>query len=168
VTVDAAPGTPVVPDLAGAETVAAVPADDVLTDRVDLDAAGHRVAVVGPGLLAGETALLLAAAGKRVTLVVPGDRAMADAHPLVAGTTAHRLAGHGGRTVTGVTPRRIVDGHLEVDGAEGPGSLGPVDLLVWAVGWAPGERAPLVVGDTWDAFAQRLLVHGAARLARQL
>ncbi|MGY1622308.1 FAD-dependent oxidoreductase [Geodermatophilus sp. SYSU D00965] len=168
VTVDATPGPPVLPDPPGDGSVPVVPADDVLTGRLDLDAAGEVVAVVGPGLLAGETALLLAAAGKQVTLVVPGDRPMADAHPLVAGTTAHRLAGHGGRTVTGVVPGRVAGAHLGLGGAEGPGSVGPLDLVVWAVGWTPAERGPLTVGDTWDAFAQRLLVHDAARLARQL
>ncbi|SDX83256.1 2,4-dienoyl-CoA reductase [Geodermatophilus africanus] len=168
VTVDAAPGVPVVADLPGTGTLAAVPADDVLTGRVELDAAGDRVAVVGPGLLAGETALLVAAAGKQVTLVVPGDRAMADAHPLIAGTTTHRLAEHGARTVTGAQPRRVMDTFLEVHGPKGPRTLGPVDLLVWAIGWTPAATAPRAVGDTWDAFAQRLLVHDAARLARQL
>ncbi|MGY1692419.1 oxidoreductase [Geodermatophilus sp. SYSU D01105] len=168
VTVDATPGAPVLPDLAGDGTVALAAADDVLTGRLDLDAAGERVAVVGPGLLAGETALLVAAAGKQVTLVVPGDRPMADAHPLVAGTTALRLAGHGAATVPGLTVRGVAGSRLEVDGADGPGSLGPFDLLVWAVGWARSGTAAHAVGDTWDAFAQRLLVHDAARLARQL
>ena len=168
VTVDATPGRPVLPELAGLDGVDVVPAEDVLASRVALTDRGERVAVIGSGILAGETALFLAAAGTSVTLLAPGERAMADAHPLVAGTTGLRFAGHGGTTITGVTLRGLADGHLEVAVDGEPSHLGPFDLLVSGVGWTAPEASPTVVGDTWDAFAQRLLVLHAARVARQL
>jgi 2,4-dienoyl-CoA reductase-like NADH-dependent reductase (Old Yellow Enzyme family) len=164
-TVDATPGRPVLAELPGPDVVLAA---DVLTSRVDLAGHGDRVAVLGPGLLAGETALFLAAAGKDVTLLAPGGRAMADAHPLVAGTTAIRFAGHGGTTITGVLLRGSADGHLEASVDGEPRRLGPFDLLVSALGWTAPPASPTAVGDTWDAFAQRLLVAHAARLARRV
>ncbi|MCV2488850.1 NAD(P)/FAD-dependent oxidoreductase [Geodermatophilus sp. YIM 151500] len=156
VTVSAVPGARhPLPAVAGSSAV--VGAEDVLSGGARLDGSVDRVAVVGPGLLAGETALFLAATGRRVTLVATGERAMADAHPLVAGTTAHRLARLGARTVTGATPLAPVDGHAE-----------PFDLVVDAMGWRPAEGPGIPVGDDWDAFAQRLLVRNATRLARTL
>jgi NADPH-dependent 2,4-dienoyl-CoA reductase/sulfur reductase-like enzyme len=168
VTVDATPGRPVLPELPGLDGVGVVPAEDVLASRVDLADLGGRVAVIGPGILAGETALFLAAAGKDVTLLATGDRPMQDAHPLVAGTTALRFAGSGGTTIGGVTLRGLADGHLEVAVDGEPRHLGPFDRLVSAVGWTGPESSPTVVGDSWDAFAQRLLVLHAARVARRL
>lgn len=168
VTVDAEPGVPVpldVPGLADGDVVAAA---DVLTGRVDTADLGDRVAVVGPGLFAGETALFLAAAGKQVTLLAAGERAIADAHPLVAGTTALRLAGHGARTVTGVTLRGATGGELEVEADGELRRFGPFDAVVAAVGWDGQQAAPGSLGDTWDAFAQRLLVADATRAAREL
>lgn len=168
VTVDATPGRPVLPELPGLDGADVVPAEDVLASRVALADRGGRVAVIGSGILAGETALFLAAAGTSVTLLATGERAMADAHPLIAGTTGLRFAGHGGTTITGVTLRGLTDGHLEVAVDGEPRRVGPFDLLVSAVGWTAPEPSPTVVGDTWDAFAQRLLVLHAARVARRL
>jgi 2,4-dienoyl-CoA reductase-like NADH-dependent reductase (Old Yellow Enzyme family) len=166
VTIDATPGRPVVPELAGPDGPEVVLAEDVLASRVDLAGHGDRVAVLGSGIFAGETALFLAAAGKTVTLLATGERAMADAHPLVAGTTALRLAGHGGTTITGVLLRGAAGGHLDVTVDGEPRRLGPFDLLVSGLGWTAPPASPTAVGDTWDAFAQRLLVAHAARLAR--
>jgi 2,4-dienoyl-CoA reductase-like NADH-dependent reductase (Old Yellow Enzyme family) len=168
VTVDATPGRPVLPELPGLDGLDVVPAEDVLASRVALTDRGERVAVIGSGILAGETALLVAATGKSVTLLATGARAMEDAHPLVAGTTALRFARHGGTTITGVTLRGVVDGHLEVAVDGETRRVGPFDLLVSAVGWTGPETSPNVVGDTWDAFAQRLLVAHATRIARRL
>ncbi len=75
-----------------------------------------------------------------ITLLAPGERAMDDAHPLVAGTTGLRLAGHGGSTITGVTLRGVVDGHLEVAVDGETRRVGPFDLLVSAIGWR--DRRP--------------------------
>jgi NADPH-dependent 2,4-dienoyl-CoA reductase/sulfur reductase-like enzyme len=172
VTLDATPGRPAVPELAGPEDDARVPhlvsAQDVLAGVVRPADHGERVAVIGSGIFAGETALFLAAAGKRVTLVSPEAAAMTDAHPLVAGTTAHRFAGHGGTTLTGVAVRGLADGHLVVAADSEPYRVGPFDLLVSAVGWTAPEAGALTVGDAWDAFAQRLLVARATRVARRL
>jgi NADPH-dependent 2,4-dienoyl-CoA reductase/sulfur reductase-like enzyme len=171
VTLDATPGRPVVPELAPLHSADRAPdvvlAQDLLAGRAPADS-GERVAVIGSGILAGETALFLAAAGKRVTLVSPQDAVMTDAHPLIAGTTAHRFAGHGGITITGVALRGVADRHLEVAVDGEPRRVGPFALLVSALGWAPPEAGPLTVGDAWDAFAQRLLVARATRVAREL
>jgi 2,4-dienoyl-CoA reductase-like NADH-dependent reductase (Old Yellow Enzyme family) len=167
VTITATPGPATVVDLAGAGAPVVV-ADDVLTGRVRLGEHGNHVAVVGPGLLAGETALFVAGAGKRVTLVATAGRAMDDAHPLIAGITAQRLAELGGETVAGGPPVASAGGHLEVDHQGARRLLGPFDLVVSAVGWTTPEGPFPGVGDAWDAFAQRLLVRSAAQLARDL
>ncbi|HEV7728413.1 MAG TPA: FAD-dependent oxidoreductase [Modestobacter sp.] len=168
VTVDATPGVPTRLDVAGLAAADVVVADDVLTGRAPLADLGDRVAVVGAGLFAGETALFLAAAGKQVTLLATGGRAMADAHPLVAATTAERLAEHGARTIPGRPRRRMPDGHLEVELDGQLRRAGPFDVVVAAVGWEGQQAAPGSLGDTWDAFAQRLLVADATRAAREL
>jgi 2,4-dienoyl-CoA reductase-like NADH-dependent reductase (Old Yellow Enzyme family)/thioredoxin reductase len=172
VTIDATPGTAILLELTGAvriEPVAVeiVPAEDVLAEWTELASRGDRVAVIGPGILAGETALFLAAAGKHVTLVSPDGSLMGDAHPLIAGTTAQRFAELGGEAVAGVTRLTAAGRHLEVDAECGQRRLGPFDLMVAALGWTPKAGA-LAVGDAWDAFAQRLLVARATRLAREL
>jgi 2,4-dienoyl-CoA reductase-like NADH-dependent reductase (Old Yellow Enzyme family) len=167
VTITATPGPPTVVDLAAAGAPVVV-ADDVLTGRVRLAAHGSRVAVVGPGLLAGETALFVAGAGRRVTLVATAGRAMADAHPLVAAATARRLADLGAEIVAGGPPEASAGGHLAVDVEGAERRLGPFDLIVSAVGWTTPDSLFPAVGDAWDAFAQRLLVRSAARLARDL
>lgn len=165
-TIDATPGRPVAPELAGPDGPDVVLAEDVLASRVDLAGHGDRVAVLGSGIFAGETALYLAATGKTVTLLATAERAMADAHPLVANTTALRFDGHGGTTITGVLLRGAGGGHLEVTVDGEPRRLGPFDLLVSGFGWTAPPASPTAVGDTWDAFAQRLLVAHAARVAR--
>jgi hypothetical protein len=100
--------------------------------------------------------------------VSPDDAVMADAHPLIAATTALRFAEHGGETVSGAALRTAAGRHLEVDAAGGHRRLGPFDLIVMALGWTAPEAGALTVGDAWDAFAQRLLVARATRLARRL
>ena len=110
VTLDATPGRPAVPELAGPDgadvhATAVVSAQDILAGRVRPADHGGRVAVIGSGIFAGETALFLAAAGKSVILVSPEEAVMADAHPLIAATTAHRFAELGGETVSGAALR---------------------------------------------------------------
>ena len=129
---------------------------------------GERVAVIGSGIFAGETALFLAAAGKSVILVSPEEAVMADAHPLIAATTAHRFAEHGGTTVTGVALRGRPVGHLEVAAEGRAPPRGTVRSARLGLGWTAPETVALTVGDTWDAFAQRLLVARATRIARRL
>ena len=165
-TVDATPGRPVLPELPGPDAVDVVLAEDVLASRVDLTGRGDRVAVLGSGIFAGETALHLAAAGKSVTLLASGEPAMADAHPLVAGTTALRFARQGGTVIAGVLLQGSGGGHLDVTVDGEPRRLGPFDLLVSALGWTAPPPSQTAVGDTWDAFAQRLLVAHATRIAR--
>jgi NADPH-dependent 2,4-dienoyl-CoA reductase/sulfur reductase-like enzyme len=170
VTWDAGPGRPAALELAGPDGDATdlVLAQDILAGSVRPSDHGERVAVIGSGIFAGETALFLAAAGKRVTLVGHEGTVMAGAHPLVAATTGHRLAGHGGTTVSGDALRALADGHLELTVDGEPCRVGPFDLLVSAVGWTAPTTSPTVVGDSWDAFAQRLLVGHATRVARLL
>ena len=67
-----------------------------------------------------------------------------------------------------MTLRGALDGYLEIEVAGDRRRAGPFDLLVAALGWTTPEPSDRMVGDTWDAFAQRLLVQHAARLARSL
>lgn len=166
--IDVTPGAPIVPELPGHADIDVVVADDIFTGDVDLEHYGPRIAVIGPGIFAGETALFVAAAGKQVALLATGARPMEDAHPIIAGTTAQRFADRGGELFADVALRGAADGHLELGIRGEQRVIGPFDLLVSAIGWDAPQLPGSAVRDTWDAFAQRLAVAEATKLARRL
>ncbi|MPZ87712.1 MAG: hypothetical protein GEU81_06470 [Nitriliruptorales bacterium] len=168
VTVDARPGSPILPEIPGVSPAKIIPGEHVLAGRAGNEDLGERVAVVGPGIFAGETALYLAAAGKDVTLLAAGEQPMEDAHGLIAGTTALRFAAQGGRVITSATVHAATDGVLDIEVGGEHRQAGPFDCIVAAIGWDPPDGPEYVVADAWDAFAARLQVLKATRLARKI
>lgn len=172
VVVDARPGTPIRPRAEGLDAAAVPSGETVLAGEVELDDLGQRVAVIGPGIFAGETALFLAAAGKEVTLIAEGERSNADANPLIAGKTNLRFTQHGGTTIDGARVVGASDGMLALDVAGERRAVGPFDGVVAAIGWeppaAPENGHGYVFADTWDAFAQLLVAFEATKAARSI
>jgi 2,4-dienoyl-CoA reductase-like NADH-dependent reductase (Old Yellow Enzyme family) len=118
-------------------------------DLHELYGIGRRVAVVGPGALAAETALFLAGWGRRPTVIVPGTEAepFPDVHPMHAARLRERLDGYHVPLVTGTrvlewiydeerrSKLRVVrDGREEI--------LEPFHSAVSAAGW-PQERVQI-------------------------
>jgi len=171
-TVDTRAGEPIIPEISGLDLRKASLGEDVLDGKITLASLGRRVAVIGPGIFAGETALYLAGEGRDVTLVASGERAMQDANPLIAGKTTLRFSERGGTIVTGAECLGVNDGTLEVQIGSGRRELGPFDSFVLAFGWTPppapqqAESEPL--GDTWDAFSCLQRAFAATKLARSL
>ena len=172
VVIDARPGSPIRPSVPGLEPAAVVVlGEDLLAGRVAAPSLGPRVAVVGPGIFAGETALYLAADGRQVTLLATGERPLQDAHPLIAGKTALRFAARGGRTIVGARLIGAADGRLTIEAAGERHEIGPFDRLVAAIGWEP-PAPPTAAGgyavpDAWDAFAALQQALAVTKLARR-
>ena len=146
---------------------------------------GRRVAICGPGSLAGEVALFLAGWGRRPTVVVPGtsDNPFPDAHPMHALRLVERLAGYKCDLVTDATPvewNETLDRKHRLTVRRGDGTtavLGPFQTAVEATGWSePQVTAPtetvvngtrtIVLGDSQSFDTVRKLVHWANQLAR--
>jgi 2,4-dienoyl-CoA reductase-like NADH-dependent reductase (Old Yellow Enzyme family) len=170
-TVDARPGTPLYPSVTGLDSSEIVQAEHLLAGTVPLETVGDHVVVVGSGLFAGETALYLAEAGKRVTLVADEPRIMADAYGPVATRTELRLADRGVRSIAAARLLRFEAGtlFLEVNGA--PEAVGSIGRLVAALGWQqppPDGVVAHTVADAWEPLAAAKLTAAATRLARQV
>jgi NADPH-dependent 2,4-dienoyl-CoA reductase/sulfur reductase-like enzyme len=108
---------------------------------------GRRVAVAGPGALAGEVALFLSGWGRRPWVIVPGSAGdpFPDVHPMHAARLLERLEGYKVPLVTGATPlewrydedrkstlRVLREGREDV--------LQPFHSAVSAAGWPLHER----------------------------
>ena len=167
VVVDARPGAPTRPSMPGIPAYT-VDAEEVLAGRIDPPSLGQRLAVLGRGILAGETALFLAGFGTSVTLLATDQPAMADAHPWIADKTRLRLEARGGRIVSGVTPVAVEpDGVLARTGDELT-RFGPFDAVVTAWGWAglAAFSGGLAVGDVWDALGAMEATRRAVQCAQ--
>ncbi len=138
-------------------------------DLHELYGIGRRVAVVGPGALAAETALFLAGWGRRPTVIVPGTEAepFPDVHPMHAARLRERLDGYHVPLVTGThvlewiydeerrSKLRVVrDGREEI--------LEPFHSAVSAAGWPQGR----VQGGQLRSPASRLSFRGAGLASR--
>lgn len=148
---------------------------------------GRRVAVCGPGALAGEVALFLAGWGRRPTVVVPGtaENPFPDAHPMHAQRLVERLAGYKCDVVTDATPVKWTETierkhKLTVQRSDGTVTvLGPFQTAVEATGWSEPEfirssdalvngTGAIVLGDSQNFSTVRTLVHRANQLARNV
>lgn len=138
---------------------------DILTQSCR-PATGAKVAVVGNGLLAGETALYLAGEGVDVTLCggKPSDL-FRDTHPAIARRLGERLAAYG---------VKVVGAPDQASGNEllcGQTSLGSFDVLVWAIGFSLDQPEPGYVPsghDVYEAYKARQEVWAASQLSQTL
>ncbi len=170
--VDTRPGAPILSAAEGLGAADQILGDDVLAGRVAAERLGKRVAVMGPGIFAGETALYLAGVGKEVTLIASGERAMQDANPLVAGKTTLRLGERGGQIICGARVVSVRDGVLSLEANGERREIGRFEQIVTAIGWKPSSAPPdsdrYVIADAWDAFAALLQAFESTKLARRL
>ncbi|MGH2355232.1 MAG: FAD-dependent oxidoreductase, partial [Chloroflexota bacterium] len=123
---------------------------------------GRRVAVVGPGALAGEVALFLAGWGRRPTVIVPGSEAepFPDVHPMHAARLRERLDGYHVTLVAGARPlawhydeNRKSQLRVHRHGREE--LLGPFHSAICAAGWpgVSGQRSAISGQEADDGQA---------------
>lgn len=99
-----------------------------------------RVLIVGAGYIAAEFASVLQSLGSEVSLMVRRDRVLGDFDDsLSQGLTAEIAEKMTLLTQTNATKlERRSDGvFVSVDGARGPGEIGPFDAVFWAIGRDP-------------------------------
>jgi len=170
VRVDARPGVPTYPSIPGLEPSRIVLGEQILAGVVSLDSVADHIAVFGSGLYAGEVALYLAEAGKKVTLVAGSARVMEEVYARVAATVGLRLSDHGVRSIAGATALKFERGTLSLSVKGGHESVAPIEQIVAAMGWEPlplpeGVEA-YTVADVWEPFAAARQSALAARVAR--
>ena len=141
--IDARPGPPLAAALPGAGPLP-LSAEAVLAGSAGLPPGP--VAVMGGGLVAGETALLLAAAGRSVTLLCPEAAPFADAHPEIALRLGERLAAHAVVVLTAARATAWDGRALTVAGRDRPLALA---ALIDGAGWGPPAAG--AAGDAYEA-----------------
>jgi 2,4-dienoyl-CoA reductase-like NADH-dependent reductase (Old Yellow Enzyme family) len=173
VEVDARPGRPIVPDIRNLDAGGVVAADDLLRAATGPEDLGYHVVVVGRGLLGGETALLLAIAGKDVTLISDGPGPWEAGHSAVADRLILQLADVGVRTWADATPVDFGDDGLRVKRRGRRAEIAPADQVVAAIGWVPIAGAPagverISLPDQWEPFDVARRTAAATRAAHRL
>ncbi len=134
-------GTPVIPELPGA---------DLGTDSDGFFALleqPKRVAVVGAGYIAVEIAGVLNELGSVTHLVMRKEKALRDFDPIISDTLMEVMAESGMHLHTGSVPKAVVESDdglmLELENGS---TIGPVDELIWAIG-----RKPMTQGLNLEA-----------------
>jgi 2,4-dienoyl-CoA reductase-like NADH-dependent reductase (Old Yellow Enzyme family)/thioredoxin reductase len=126
-------GTPVMPDIPGADLPCVVTAQDVLSGRKVAD----QVVIIGGGMVGCETAHFLAEAGKSVTVIETLERMAADMSPMVRRRLMDGLRGRGVALVTEVTCQEITESGVAVTTAEGKTESSSAGTVIMAVGYRP-------------------------------
>jgi len=173
--VDASPGRPLELDLPWPS----FSAEAILGGLVDSVALGIRVAVVGDGFSAAETAICLAGDGHEVVLFTSRARAASDTHPQLAYRALERLNRRGGRVICNVPLGQLALCTTHRDVAEREGWRANLDVAfdssVVALGWSPGSRNLELmtgnseyVGDAYNPWEQRFVGERGLKLALAL
>ncbi|MGB4254795.1 MAG: FAD-dependent oxidoreductase, partial [Rectinema sp.] len=124
-------GEPIVPDIPGKDKPNVVHANDVLLGNVNV---GHRVIVIGGGMVGSETADHLANHGKEVTIVEMLPDIAIDEEAAVRYFLMKDLHDNGVKIFVNAPVKEILDDGVisEIDGAET--KIGPADTIVMAIG----------------------------------
>jgi len=124
-------GEPIVPDIPGKDKPNVVDANDVLLGNVNV---GHRVIVIGGGMVGSETADHLANHGKEVTIVEMLPEIAKDEEAAVRYFLMKDLQDNGVKIYVNAPVKKILDDGVisEIDGAEI--KIGPADTIVMAIG----------------------------------
>ena len=124
-------GEPIVPDIPGKDKPNVVEANDVLLGNVN---AGHRVIVIGGGMVGSETADHLANHGKEVTIVEMLPDIANDEEAAVRYFLMKDLQDNGVKIYVNAPVKKILDDGVisEIDGTEI--KIGPADTIVMAIG----------------------------------
>ncbi len=124
---------PIIPSLSGIDGPGVMMANDL---PKKIDGVGHRVAVLGGGLVGCETALHMAYEGKEVTVIEMLDKICADANPLYRPLLLDQLEKHVDCR-TDIRGDRIIDEGIVCVDADGNESLFNADTIICAVGQKP-------------------------------
>jgi 2,4-dienoyl-CoA reductase-like NADH-dependent reductase (Old Yellow Enzyme family)/thioredoxin reductase len=124
--------TPILPDMAGIDRPNVATAQDVLSGRAQ---AGHRVVVIGGGMVGCETAHYLAEQGRTVTIVEVLDRMAGDMLFMNRHRLMHELRTKGVNMLPNTTCREIGERTVRVTTAEGAEDTIQADTVVIAVGY---------------------------------
>ncbi|MDH5435963.1 MAG: glutathione-disulfide reductase [Gammaproteobacteria bacterium] len=125
-------GTPIVPDITGAEH--GITSDGFFA----LDYLPKRVAVVGAGYIAVELAGLLNALGSEVSLLIRREHLLANFDAMLRETLMEEMLEHGVNILTNTSLNKVVkesDGSLTLHHADQ--QLTGFDCLIWATGRRP-------------------------------
>ena len=124
-------GEPFVPDIPGKDKPNVVNANDVLLGRVDV---GHRVIVIGGGMVGSETADHLANHGKEVTIVEMLPQIAKDEEAAVRYFLMKDLKEKGVRIYTNAHVMEILDDGIVADTDGVKNTICPADTIVMALG----------------------------------
>jgi 2,4-dienoyl-CoA reductase-like NADH-dependent reductase (Old Yellow Enzyme family)/thioredoxin reductase len=124
-------GEPLVPNIPGKDRSNVVNANDVLLGKVNV---GHRVIVIGGGMVGSETADHLANHGKEVSIVEMLPEIAKDEEAAVRYFLMKDLEENGVKIYVNAPVKEILDNGIiaEIDGTET--EIGPADTIVMAVG----------------------------------
>jgi NADPH-dependent 2,4-dienoyl-CoA reductase/sulfur reductase-like enzyme len=134
VVVVATGATPIIPDIPGMDRGNVVTAQQVLSDKADV---GHKVAVVGGGLVGCETADFLAEQGRKVTIIEMLEQVARDVGVCRKPLLMYRLKQSGVEVLTSTSVKAIRDAGVIVDSEGVERNLGVFDTVVLAVGATP-------------------------------
>jgi 2,4-dienoyl-CoA reductase (NADPH2) len=113
-----------------------VPVLDILGGQKE---AGDKVAIIGGGLVACDTAELLATKGKKVTLVETLPSIAAELYPFESHYICYKLGSKGVVMMTSVKNEEVTEEGLQVTDAWGQGYTIKADTIVVAVGATPND-----------------------------
>lgn len=168
-------GEPVLPEALSVDGAQVTSALKVLSGDGNV---GQRVVVLGGGLLGAETALYLAAQGKRVTVLVGDGELAGDANPQVKGQVSTRLKEEGVDSMAGaylITSK----GCMTKAGYPQQGTVEGVETVVLAMGHEalPSHLQGLdkgrfqevhFLGDAYEGVELARLVYQGAKLGLEL
>lgn len=130
-TILATGGTPLRPDLPGADSASIVDAVDVLSGKTTV---GRRVLVVGGGMVGSETADYLAQYHRQVTIVEMRDGIAMDEEMGPRGYLLERLRSAGAQFYTGCRVQEFIEGGVRCEKAGQELTLNGFDSVVMALG----------------------------------
>ncbi len=149
--------------------------EDILTEKVQ---AGHKVLVIGGGLVGIETAEFLAEQDHEVTVVEMLAEIARDMEPIMRKITMLRLPKLPITILTETVVEKVEDGMVTVSDPSGKRTIGPFDSVVVAVGTRPKDALSEelknkglevhVVGDASDLGQIFGAVQSAWKVARTL
>ncbi|MDI3534838.1 MAG: hypothetical protein PWQ82_1203 [Thermosediminibacterales bacterium] len=127
-------GRPAIPNIPGVDRPNVVTAHDVLKGKVDV---GHKVIVIGGGMVGSETADHLANHGKEVTILEQLPEIAKDVQDSVRYFLLKDLKENNVDIYTNTPVKEIVDDGVIVDRNGKEEKIGPADTIVLAVGVKP-------------------------------
>lgn len=124
-------GTPVVPDVPGADL--GITSDGFF----ELEQQPAKVAVIGAGYIAVELAGMLHSLGSDVSLLIRKERFLREFDNLMSDTLAESMQSDGVTLLNNTTVSSLAGKPGEITINAGGADIGPFDCVIWAIGRAP-------------------------------